>query len=147
NVQPTTEPITPPTNVNAKENNIDQAAADAQFEPYEFINPFSTPVQEVTESSSRNVDTSNMHTFYQRHRSGYHWTKNHPLGQARGSPSKPEVMADQAWIEIMQEELHQFDRLKVWELVDKPFGKTVIKLKWFQKNKKDEDNIVIRNKA
>ncbi|GJS73885.1 retrovirus-related pol polyprotein from transposon TNT 1-94 [Tanacetum coccineum] len=72
NVQPTTEPITPPTNVNAKENNIDQAAADAQFEPYEFINPFSTPVQEVTESSSRNVDTSNMHTFYQRHRSGYH---------------------------------------------------------------------------
>ncbi|GJS73884.1 retrovirus-related pol polyprotein from transposon TNT 1-94 [Tanacetum coccineum] len=55
-------------------------------------------------------------------------------------------MADHAWIEIMQEELHQFDRLKVWELVDKPFGKTVIKLKWFWKNKKDEDNIVIRNK-
>ncbi|GJV60732.1 gag-pol polyprotein [Tanacetum coccineum] len=29
----------------------------------------------------------------------------------------------------MQEELHQFDRLQVWELVDKPFGKNVIKLK------------------
>ncbi|GKE60664.1 retrovirus-related pol polyprotein from transposon TNT 1-94 [Tanacetum coccineum] len=28
-----------------------------------------------------------------------------------------------AWIEAMQEELHQFDRLQVWELVDKPFGK------------------------
>ncbi|GKG60147.1 hypothetical protein Tco_0609811, partial [Tanacetum coccineum] len=25
-----------------------------------------------------------------------------------------------AWIEAMQEELHQFDRLQVWELVDKP---------------------------
>ncbi|GJW09278.1 retrovirus-related pol polyprotein from transposon TNT 1-94 [Tanacetum coccineum] len=32
-------------------------------------------------------------------------------------------MADFAWIEAMQEELHQFDRLQVWELVDKPFGK------------------------
>ncbi|GKE79753.1 retrovirus-related pol polyprotein from transposon TNT 1-94, partial [Tanacetum coccineum] len=32
-------------------------------------------------------------------------------------------MADSAWIEAMQEELHQFDRLQVWELVDKPFGK------------------------
>ncbi|GJT86100.1 hypothetical protein Tco_1067817 [Tanacetum coccineum] len=34
-----------------------------------------------------------------------------------------EAMADYAWIEAMQEELHQFDRLQVWELVDKPFGK------------------------
>ncbi|GJS28984.1 retrovirus-related pol polyprotein from transposon TNT 1-94 [Tanacetum coccineum] len=37
-----------------------------------------------------------------------------------------EAMADFAWIEAMQEELHQFDKLQVWELVDKPFGKTVI---------------------
>ncbi|GJV14133.1 retrovirus-related pol polyprotein from transposon TNT 1-94 [Tanacetum coccineum] len=35
----------------------------------------------------------------------------------------------------------------VWELVDKPFGKNVIKLKWLWKNKKDEDQTVIRNKA
>ncbi|GJS70393.1 gag-pol polyprotein [Tanacetum coccineum] len=34
-----------------------------------------------------------------------------------------DAMADSAWIEAMQEELHQFDRLQVWELVDKPFGK------------------------
>ncbi|GJU68606.1 zinc finger, CCHC-type containing protein [Tanacetum coccineum] len=58
-----------------------------------------------------------------------------------------EAMADSAWIEAMQEELHQFDRLKVWELVDKPFGKMIIKLKWLWKNKKDEDQTVIRNKA
>ncbi|GJS64705.1 retrovirus-related pol polyprotein from transposon TNT 1-94 [Tanacetum coccineum] len=45
------------------------------------------------------------------------------------------------------EELHQFDRLQVWELVDKPFGKNVIKLKWLWKNKKDEDQTVIHNKA
>ncbi|GKD17042.1 retrovirus-related pol polyprotein from transposon TNT 1-94 [Tanacetum coccineum] len=47
----------------------------------------------------------------------------------------------------MQEELHQFDRLQVWELFDKPFGKNVINLKWLWKNKKDEDKTVIRNKA
>nr|GFC34823.1 Gag-Pol polyprotein [Tanacetum cinerariifolium] len=47
----------------------------------------------------------------------------------------------------MQEELHQFDRLQVWELVEKPFGKTVIRLKWLWKNKKDEDQTVIHNKA
>nr|GEZ55897.1 retrovirus-related Pol polyprotein from transposon TNT 1-94 [Tanacetum cinerariifolium] len=59
----------------------------------------------------------------------------------------PEAMANFAWIEAMQEELHQFDRLHVQELVDKPFGKTIIKLKWLWKNKKDDDQTVIRNKA
>nr|GEX72262.1 Gag-Pol polyprotein [Tanacetum cinerariifolium] len=58
-----------------------------------------------------------------------------------------EAMADHVWIEAMQEELHQLDRHSVWEIVDKPFGKTVIGLKWFWKNKKDEESIVIRNKA
>nr|GEY62800.1 retrovirus-related Pol polyprotein from transposon TNT 1-94 [Tanacetum cinerariifolium] len=57
-----------------------------------------------------------------------------------------EAMADSVWIEAMQEKLHQFDRLQVWELVDKPFGKTVIRLKWLWKNKKDQDQTVIRNK-
>ncbi|GJV38271.1 retrovirus-related pol polyprotein from transposon TNT 1-94 [Tanacetum coccineum] len=117
-----------------------------------------------------------MHTFNQPQDSEYRWTKDHPLTQVRGNPSKPvqtrrqlttdpemcmftltvsivepknikEAMADSAWIEAMQEELHQFDRLQVWELVDKPFGKNVIKLKWLWKNKKDEDQTVIRNKA
>ncbi|GKF90062.1 uncharacterized mitochondrial protein-like protein [Tanacetum coccineum] len=44
----------------------------------------------------------------------------------------------------MHDELHQFDRLKVWELVNKPFGKMIINLKWLWKNKKDEDQTVIR---
>nr|GEU35969.1 retrovirus-related Pol polyprotein from transposon TNT 1-94 [Tanacetum cinerariifolium] len=58
-----------------------------------------------------------------------------------------EAMGDSAWIEAMHEELHQFDRLQVWELVDKPFGKMVIRLKWLWKNNKDKDQNVIRNKA
>ncbi|GKE17253.1 retrovirus-related pol polyprotein from transposon TNT 1-94 [Tanacetum coccineum] len=58
-----------------------------------------------------------------------------------------EAMDDHVWIEAMQEELHQFDILNAWELVNKPFVKTVITLKWLWKNKKDEDNTIIRNKA
>nr|GFA72527.1 retrovirus-related Pol polyprotein from transposon TNT 1-94 [Tanacetum cinerariifolium]GFA79164.1 retrovirus-related Pol polyprotein from transposon TNT 1-94 [Tanacetum cinerariifolium] len=58
-----------------------------------------------------------------------------------------EIMDDSAWIEAMQEELHQFDKLQVWELVDKPFSKSIIRLKWLWKNKKDKYQTVIRNKA
>nr|GFA68543.1 uncharacterized mitochondrial protein AtMg00810-like [Tanacetum cinerariifolium] len=132
---------TPPTNVDAHETNTDQAE-DAQFEPCEFINPLCTPIQEVAEYFSRNINISNMHTFYQRHRSDYQWTKNHPLEQVRGNPLKhvqtrrqlatdpemcmfaltvstaeptniKEAMVDHLWIKAMQEELHQFDRLKM----------------------------------
>nr|GEU93808.1 putative reverse transcriptase domain-containing protein [Tanacetum cinerariifolium] len=46
-----------------------------------------------------------------------------------------------------QEEAESSSHNIVWELVDQPFGKTVIKLKWLWKNKKDEDQTVIRNKA
>nr|GFC79716.1 hypothetical protein [Tanacetum cinerariifolium] len=47
----------------------------------------------------------------------------------------------------MQEELDQFAKLKVWRLVPRPEGKSVIKTKWIFKNKKDESSLVIRNKA
>ncbi|GJV09244.1 hypothetical protein Tco_1346900 [Tanacetum coccineum] len=128
------KPITPTINVNAKENNNDQAA-DAQIKENEFYNIFSTLIREEAESSSCN-------------------TKDHSLEQVHGNPSKPvqtrrqlatdpemcmftltvstaelknikEVMAVSAWIEAMQDELHQFNRLQVWELVDKPYGKKV----------------------
>nr|GEV71168.1 ribonuclease H-like domain-containing protein [Tanacetum cinerariifolium] len=56
-------------------------------------------------------------------------------------------MADSAWIESMQEELYQFDRLDVWELVDRLLCTNVINLKWLWKNKRDEENTVIQNKS
>ncbi|GKB86909.1 putative reverse transcriptase domain-containing protein, partial [Tanacetum coccineum] len=46
-----------------------------------------------------------------------------------------EAMVDSAWIEAMQEELHQFDRLQVWELVDKLFGKNPFGLRKTQPHK------------
>ncbi|GKA17685.1 gag-pol polyprotein [Tanacetum coccineum] len=101
------------------------------------------------ETASHHIDSSNMHIFYQRLPSEHRWTKDHPLEQVIGNPSQSirtrhqleidgemcmfaltvsrtelknikEAMTDYAWIEAMQEELHQFDRL---------------------------DNTVIRNKA
>ncbi|GKB06469.1 retrovirus-related pol polyprotein from transposon TNT 1-94 [Tanacetum coccineum] len=58
-----------------------------------------------------------------------------------------EAMADSAWIKAMQEEIHQFERLDIWELVDRPLCKNVINMKWLWKNKHDEENTVIPNKA
>nr|GEZ85975.1 hypothetical protein [Tanacetum cinerariifolium] len=50
-------------------------------------------------------------------------------------------------IDSMQEELHQFIRLDVWELVSSPDGIKSLTLKWLFKNKHDAENTVIRNKT
>nr|GFC61824.1 retrovirus-related Pol polyprotein from transposon TNT 1-94 [Tanacetum cinerariifolium] len=58
-----------------------------------------------------------------------------------------EALRDADWVRAMQEELDQFEILKVWRLFPRPEGKSVIKTKWIFKNKKDESSLVIRNKA
>nr|GFB98640.1 Gag-Pol polyprotein [Tanacetum cinerariifolium] len=112
----------------------DHISSDPAPEYDEFINVFSTPVQNQGETSSRHVDSSNMHTFYQRYPSDHRWTKDHPLEKVIGNPSHSvrtrrqlesdsemcmfaltvsrtepknikEAMADSAWIESMQEVL------------------------------------------
>nr|GFB84438.1 hypothetical protein [Tanacetum cinerariifolium] len=157
-------------------NHAETYAENDQVADDEFNNIFSTLVQDQGETSSRHVDSSNMHTFYQRYPSEHRWTKDHPLEQVIENPSQSvrtrrqlesdaemcmfaltvsqtepksikEAMEDSAWIESMQEELHQFDRLDVWELVDRPLCTNVINLKWLWKNKRDEENTVIRNKS
>nr|GFA28449.1 hypothetical protein [Tanacetum cinerariifolium] len=57
------------------------------------------------------------------------------------------TLRDADWVSAMQEELDQYTRLKVWRLVPRPEGKSVIKTKWIFKNKKDESSLGIRNKA
>ncbi|GJS84831.1 retrovirus-related pol polyprotein from transposon TNT 1-94 [Tanacetum coccineum] len=86
-IQTTPEPTTQAPTVIATEN-INQAE-NVMIDEDEFINIFSTPIHEVGESSSQHVDPSNMHTFYQRHPSEYHWTNDHPLEQVIGNPSQP----------------------------------------------------------
>nr|GEX58369.1 hypothetical protein [Tanacetum cinerariifolium] len=48
------------------------------------------------------------------------------------------TLRDADWVSAMQDELNQFARLKVWRLVPRPEGMTIIKTKWIFKNTKDE---------
>jgi hypothetical protein len=58
-----------------------------------------------------------------------------------------EALTDECWIEAMQEELNQFKRSEVWDLVPRPEGFNVIGTKWIFKNKSNENGIVTRNRA
>nr|GEX02151.1 hypothetical protein [Tanacetum cinerariifolium] len=110
----------------------------AQVENDEFINIFCTPVQDRGETSSRHVDSSNMHKFYQHHPSEHRWTKDHLLEQIIRNPSQSVRTRRQ---------LESDEEMYVWELVDRPLCKNVINMKWLWKNKRDEENNVIRNKS
>nr|GEW54599.1 retrovirus-related Pol polyprotein from transposon TNT 1-94 [Tanacetum cinerariifolium] len=118
-------------------------------------------------------DPSNVQTFYQPYPHEKKWTKDHPLHKIISDPKSSvqtrvqlansclfscllssiepanvaEALRDGDWVSAMQEELDQFSRLKVWRLVPRPEGKSVIKTKWIFKNKKDESSLVIRHKA
>ncbi|GJQ98252.1 retrovirus-related pol polyprotein from transposon TNT 1-94 [Tanacetum coccineum] len=98
-IQPTSEPTTP-TNVHAEDNNDNQA---------EFTNPFYSEYRWM--QTRRQLATDPEMCMF-------------ALTVSIVEPKNiKEAMADSAWIEAMQEELHQFDSLQVWELIDKPFGK------------------------
>nr|GFD39040.1 retrovirus-related Pol polyprotein from transposon TNT 1-94 [Tanacetum cinerariifolium] len=58
-----------------------------------------------------------------------------------------EALTQACWIEAMQEELHEFKRLEVWELVPRPDKVMVITLKWIYKVKLDELGGTLKNKA
>lgn len=59
-----------------------------------------------------------------------------------------EALEDLHWIVAMQEELNQFERNHVWDLVPRPSGiKEPNGTRWVFRNKVDEDGVVIRDKA
>nr|GFC95693.1 retrovirus-related Pol polyprotein from transposon TNT 1-94 [Tanacetum cinerariifolium] len=58
-----------------------------------------------------------------------------------------EALTQSCWIEAMQKELNEFERLEVWELVPRPDKVTVITLKWIYKVKLDELGGILKNKA
>nr|GFA18288.1 hypothetical protein [Tanacetum cinerariifolium] len=51
------------------------------------------------------------------------------------------------WFQAMQDEIHEFDRLQVSELVPQPDCVMIIALKWIYKVKLDEYGDVVKNKA
>ncbi|GJW29010.1 retrovirus-related pol polyprotein from transposon TNT 1-94 [Tanacetum coccineum] len=148
----------------------------ADFDGNSQFVPYNPPSHEEIESLTTTLEPSNVQNFHQVQPLTHIWTKDHPLDQVIGDPSKPvmtrqrlptdsevcmyaltvstiepknikEAMADHSWIESMQDELNQFERLQVWELVPRPQGKNIIALKWLWKNKCDAENIVVRNKT
>ncbi|KAJ9544969.1 hypothetical protein OSB04_024676 [Centaurea solstitialis] len=124
-----------------------------------------------TDVHNEGVRTISCHGYLGR----YRWTKDHPPSQIIGSPSQPvttrsakhtenlilfggflsefeptdvwQALTDPDWVIAMQDELAEFERNKVWRLVERPWGKTIIGLKWILRNKTDENNLIIRNKA
>ncbi|GJR61279.1 retrovirus-related pol polyprotein from transposon TNT 1-94 [Tanacetum coccineum] len=95
------------------------------------------------------------------------WTKDHPLDNIIGKLERPVstrlqlheqalfcyydafltlvepknykyALTQVCWIEAMQEELNEFEHLKVWRLVPRPDKVMVITLKWIYKVKLDE---------
>ena len=57
-----------------------------------------------------------------------------------------EALEDPDWVIAMQEELNNFTRNEVWELVERP-KQNVIGTKWVFWNKQDEHGVVTRNKV
>ncbi|GJR84342.1 retrovirus-related pol polyprotein from transposon TNT 1-94 [Tanacetum coccineum] len=58
-----------------------------------------------------------------------------------------DALTQACWIEAMQEELHEFERLEVWELVPPSDKAFFITLKWIYKVKLDELGGILKNKA
>nr|GFB76542.1 retrovirus-related Pol polyprotein from transposon TNT 1-94 [Tanacetum cinerariifolium] len=121
---------------------------DVQQSPEEVIPP-QTNTQSISinmipngdeASTSHNVFNERLEDAYFDAITSFHDPSIEPANVA-------EALKDADWVSAMQEELDQFARLKVWRLVPRPEGKSVIKTKWIFKNKKDESSLVIRNKA
>ncbi|KAI3815617.1 hypothetical protein L1987_15294 [Smallanthus sonchifolius] len=91
--------------------------------------------------------------------------RNHPIDNIIGDPyagvqtrhrtitenTKPmnvkEALTDNCWIEAMQDELSQFQKLHMWDLVDLPKGFQPIGTRWVFKCKTDDNHVVVKNKA
>nr|GFC52237.1 hypothetical protein [Tanacetum cinerariifolium] len=121
-----TPPIT--TTVTSSEN-INQAEPHAENDEVvddEFINIFSTPMQD--QGRCQQVIGNPLQSVRTRRQLESDAKMcMFALTVSRTEPKNiKDAMADSASIESMQKELHQFDRLDVWELVDRPLCTNVI---------------------
>ncbi|GKA71335.1 retrovirus-related pol polyprotein from transposon TNT 1-94 [Tanacetum coccineum] len=140
-----------------------------------FVNVFAPdPNSEASSSGTITITTPNQST--QPHEHLRKWTDSHPLDNIIGNPSRPvstqkqlatdalwcfynsvlskveqknfkSTVTEDCWFQAMQDEIHKFDRLDVWELVPPPYCAMIIALKWIYKVKLDEYGDVLKNKA
>jgi hypothetical protein len=57
------------------------------------------------------------------------------------------ALSDSSWVNAMHEELQNFERNRVWTLIEPPRDMNIIRTKCVFKNKQGEDGEVVRNKA
>ncbi|GJW32971.1 putative ribonuclease H-like domain-containing protein [Tanacetum coccineum] len=135
-----------------------------EYEP--FVNVFAPdPNSEASSSGTITITTPNQST--QPHEHLRKWTDSYPLDNIIGNPSRPVstrkqlatdalwcfynsvlskvepknfkfAVTEDCWFQAMQDEIHEFDRLDVWELVPPPDCAMIIALKWIYKVKFDE---------
>ncbi|GKB20075.1 putative ribonuclease H-like domain-containing protein, partial [Tanacetum coccineum] len=110
--------------------------------------------QSAVQTRSKVTKSSGAHAFVsyiQKQRRNNHKDFQHCLFACFLSQNEPkkisEALEDESWVDAMQEELLQFKIQKVWILVDLPYRKKAIGIKWVYRNKKDERGVVVRNKA
>nr|GFA54897.1 retrovirus-related Pol polyprotein from transposon TNT 1-94 [Tanacetum cinerariifolium] len=137
------------TNTLITSQDVDELNTNAMVDGNSFVIPFATSSSNAAEtSSSQNVDPSNMHTFYQPYPHEFQWTKDHPLDQVIGEPSRPVLTRNQLRSDgDMCMYALTFKRMDVWVLVPTPNNILPLTLKWIFKNKHDEEQMVIRNKS
>nr|GEV16049.1 retrovirus-related Pol polyprotein from transposon TNT 1-94 [Tanacetum cinerariifolium] len=128
NSQSTPETQPPVIPNDAEEDNHDIKVARMGNDPY-----FGIPIPEVFSDQSSPLDIIHtiMHLDHQISEHNSKWTKDHLLDN----------------IIAMQEELSEFERLEVWELVPRPDKVMIITLKWIYKVKLDELRGILKNKA
>ncbi|GJS84640.1 retrovirus-related pol polyprotein from transposon TNT 1-94 [Tanacetum coccineum] len=128
NSQTTPETQSPVIPNDVEEENHDLDVAHMNNDPF-----FGIPIPEYDSeaSSSSNVIPTIVQTAAPNSEHVTKWTKDHPLEN----------------IIAMQEELNEFKRIKVWELVHRLDKVMVITFKWFYKVKLDELGGILKNKA
>nr|GEU91805.1 hypothetical protein [Tanacetum cinerariifolium] len=134
-----------PATINVEEDIHDIGVAYMRNDPL-----FGVPILEV--ASAQSSSTVSPYTIVQLdHQIQQHnskWTKDHPLDNIIVEPKTyKDALTQSSWIEAMQEELNEFERLKVWELVPQQDKVMVNTLKWIYKVKLDELGGILKNKA
>nr|GEW28967.1 retrovirus-related Pol polyprotein from transposon TNT 1-94 [Tanacetum cinerariifolium] len=124
----------------------------------------------INKDASLTRSSSNVRPIHTPFKSLGRWTKDHPIANIIRDPSHSvstrkqlqtdamllnfvelknlkQAMSEPSWIDAMQEEIHEFKRLQVWELVPCLDKVILIKLKWIYKVKTDKFGEVLNNEA
>nr|GFC12093.1 retrovirus-related Pol polyprotein from transposon TNT 1-94 [Tanacetum cinerariifolium] len=148
---PSTSNSTTPTDTqssvipqDARDNNVDTEVARMRSDPLVGI-----PIPEINSKQSTTPASPQaiVPTDHPLPHNNSKWTKDHPLDNIIEPKTYKEALTQSCWIEAMQEDLHEFERLKVWELIPRPDKVMVITLKWIYKVKLDEVGGILKNKA